>query len=98
MPLRVLRGLRSRGPCLLVIVLAMDHGSEAVTGIALDTLPYVQHRAASRVHHDAANLTERLEIVDRYAKCRQDHHIRRLEDPEIEAVRAGEKEFDPHIP
>ena len=54
-PAGILHHLARGGPGLLVVVLAVDERREAVARVPLDPLPHVEHRAARRVHQDAAD-------------------------------------------
>jgi len=82
-----------------VVVLSVDDGGVAIPGIALDSLPDVQHRAAGGIHQHASHGAETLEISDRHPKGRHDHHIVRRHRPEIElAVGAMGQQRDPHMP
>ena len=97
-PAGILHDLARRRLGLLVVVLAVDHRREGVAGVALDPLPHVEHRAAGRVHHDAADAAQPLEVADRDAERRHDHHVVRKHGGEVElAVRAMMQELDAHL-
>ena len=81
-----------------MVVLAVDQGREPVAGVALHPLPHVENRAAGRVDHDAADLAQRLEILDRDTECRQDHDIGRLHAGVIDHLLADLQNLDPHVP
>ena len=72
-----------------MIVLAVDERRVSVSRVALHALPHVQHRAARRVDHHAASLTESREVGDRHPERRQDHHVVRIHDAEIERCLRG---------
>src|SRR5690349_14634617 len=59
----ILPGLGCSRARLFMIVLAMNERSEAIAGVALDSLPDVEHRTAGRVYHYATDLAEDLKIA-----------------------------------
>ena len=67
-----LRGGRLR---LLVPHLAVNDRREPVLRVALHVLPDVQHRAAGRIHHHAADVGEALHLGRRDAERRQHDHV-----------------------
>src|SRR5438552_15634972 len=69
-----------------MVVLAVNERGEAVARIALDSLPDIEHRAASRVDHDASDLTQHLEILDRDAEGGQDHDVFCFDAAEIDVA------------
>ena len=90
-----LAGGRAR---LLVLVLAVDDGGEAIAGVAVHALPHEQHRAAGGVDQDAADRLEPLQIGDRHPEGGDDDDVVRGNVPEVEfAVVAGEEQFDAHL-
>ncbi len=95
-PTSLLPHLRCRRARLLVVVLPVDQRREAVAGVALDTLPDVEHRAAGGVHQHATDAAQRLEVVEGDAERRDDHHILRRDPRVVEALLAGDEELDPH--
>src|SRR5262245_50320001 len=56
-------------------MLAVYERREAIACVALDTLPDIQHRAAGRVDHDAAESTKRLEVAHGHTERRQDNDV-----------------------
>src|SRR3989442_1539234 len=84
LPARVLGHLARSRLGLLMVGLAVDHGREAVPRVGIDPLPDVQHRAAGRVHEDAADRAQPLEVLHRYPERGEDHHVLRGHGPEVE--------------
>src|SRR5262249_38238489 len=77
--------LRRRRARLFVVVLAMNEGREPVAGVALHALPDVEHRAAGRVDHDAADAAERLKVTNGHPERGQDYDIVRGDAAVVEA-------------
>ena len=89
---------------LFVRCLAVNQGGVAVLRVRLDSLPHVEHRAARGVHHDTADLAERLEIPDGDAESRQDNDVRGPDvgvfEPRLGRRRSTSqrlKDRDPHL-
>src|SRR6185312_2210593 len=78
-----LRRCRTR---LFMVVLAVDERSEPIARVALDSFPDVEHRPAGRVDHDAADLTQNLEIADSDSERRQDDDVFCLDTAEVDAT------------
>ncbi len=78
-PAGVRERLRGRGLRLLVVVLAVDHGREAVPRVAVHVLPDVQHAAAGRVHEHATLRAQVRELRDGHPEGGQDHDVSRLD-------------------
>ena len=74
-------GLRGGGLGLLVVVLAVDDGGEAVARVLVHVLPDVQHAAAGGVHQHAALAAQVLHLRHRDAERGQDHHVARGRPP-----------------
>src|SRR5690606_14151228 len=70
---------------------------EAVPGVGLDTLPDVEHGAARRVHEDAADGAQPLEVRQRDAEGGDDDDVVGRDPGEVEfSVGARIDEPDPH--
>ena len=68
-------GLGGGGLRLLVVVLAVDDGGEAVARVLVDVLPDVEHAAAGGVHEHAAPAAQLLHLRHRHPEGGQDDDV-----------------------
>ena len=85
------------GSRLLVIVLAVDQRRESIARVALDAFPDIQHRATRGVYEDAADSAQGLEVVNRDAERRQNHHVLRRHRRKVEATIRRQQDGDAHF-
>ena len=77
----VSEGLGCGGLGLLVVVLAVDHGREALPGVLVDVLPDVEHAAARRVDQHASLGPQVLHLRHRHPEGGEEDHVGRSHLP-----------------
>ena len=90
--------LRCRRAGFFMVVLAVHERRKAIARITFHAFPDVENRAAGGVDHHAADLPERLEVLDRDPESRQNDHIGRLNARIIDSLRADLENLHPHVP
>jgi hypothetical protein len=77
----------------------VDDGGEPVPGVALHPLPDHEDGAAGRVHQNAADLAEPLEVLQGDAESGNDDRVvgGEVAEPEV-PVGLGVDELDTHLP
>jgi hypothetical protein len=76
----------------------MNDGGEALSRVLVDSLPDEENGAASRVHQDASDILELLEVLDGDPKGGEEHHVGGLYRGKVEPpTRIGIKEANPHV-
>src|SRR5437762_937777 len=97
LPARVFGDLARGGLCLLVVVLAVDDGGEPVLRVGVDALPDVEHRSARRVHEDASDRAQPLEVLHGDPEGRKNDDVSGGDPAEVELTFVRPvQELDPH--
>src|ERR687898_25255 len=81
-----------------MVVLPVNDGSKPIPGVALHTLPDVQHRSTGGIHQHTTDGAEALEVSHGHAEGRHDHDVIRSHGREIEiSVLTMTQERNAHV-